>query len=85
MQPEAETDPISPRMLRLFIALETNAAMQHAVAEVQQTLKRRGDVPVRWVRPAQVHLTLQFLGNVVSAHLPALVAAVAPAVTPHRA
>jgi RNA 2',3'-cyclic 3'-phosphodiesterase len=78
--------PPTPRIQRLFIALETNEAVRQAVAEVQQTLRRRGDpLPVRWVRPEQVHLTLQFLGNVVSEHIPPLVAAVAPAVAGHDA
>jgi RNA 2',3'-cyclic 3'-phosphodiesterase len=74
-----------PRMVRLFIALETDEAMQQAVAAVQRSLRQRGDMPVRWVAPAQVHLTLQFLGNVVAAHLPSLMAALAPAVAPHPA
>ncbi|MDQ6601830.1 MAG: RNA 2',3'-cyclic phosphodiesterase [Chloroflexota bacterium] len=97
MQREPGADPLSPqssvlspRFQRLFIALETNEAVQRAVADVQQTLRRRGGGPqgsmsVRWVRPAQVHLTLQFLGNVVSAHIPSLIAAVAPAVARHNA
>jgi len=82
--------PLTPRFQRLFIALETNAAMQHAVADVQQTLRRRGgspqgSMPVRWVEPTNVHLTLQFLGNVVSTHIPSLTAALAPAVAMHDA
>ncbi len=77
---------LSPRFQRLFIALETNEAVQRAVAAVQQTLRRRGDpLPVRWVRPEQVHLTLQFLGNVMSAHIPSLTGTVAPAVAMHNA
>lgn len=89
MATEADTAP-PPRFQRLFIALETNEAVQHAVAEVQQTLRRRGgshqgNMPVRWVKPVQVHLTLQFLGNVVSAHIPSLAAAVAPVVAMHDA
>ena len=95
MQREPGDDPLSPqssvlshspRFQRLFIALETNEAMQRAVAEAQQALRRRGDsLPVRWVRPEQVHLTLQFLGNVMSAHIPPLVAAVAPIIAMHDA
>ena len=98
MQQEPEADPLSPhaaqrapavlgpRFQRLFIALETNEAVQHAVAEVQQTLRRRSDsLPVRWVQPTKVHLTLQFLGNVVSTHIPPLIAALAPAVATHDA
>lgn len=79
--------PLLPRVQRLFIALETNEAVRRTVAEVQETLRRRGgprvEMPVRWVSPVRVHLTLQFLGNVVSAHIPSLIAAVAPAVAPH--
>ncbi len=74
-----------PRMVRLFIALETNEAMQQTVAAVQRSLQRRGDIPVRWVAPQQVHLTLQFLGNVVAAHVPSLIEALAPAIAPHPA
>ncbi len=81
---------LSPRVQRLFIALETDDAMQRTIASVQQTLRRRGgspqgSMPVRWVRPTQVHLTLQFLGNVVSTHIPSLIVALAPAVATHDA
>lgn len=69
-----------PRMIRLFIALELNEAMQQAMAAVQRSLRQRGDLPVRWVASQQAHLTLQFLGNVVTTHVPMLVRAVAPAV-----
>jgi 2'-5' RNA ligase len=74
-----------PRMVRLFIALETDEAMQQTVTAVQRSLRQRGDMPVRWVAPQQVHLTLQFLGNVVAAHLPSLIEALGPAVAPHPA
>jgi 2'-5' RNA ligase len=77
--------PSGPRMVRLFIALETNEAMQQTVAAVQRSLRRRGDMPVRWVAPERVHLTLQFLGNVVAAHVPSLIEALGPAIAPHSA
>jgi 2'-5' RNA ligase len=90
MQQEPGADAPNPRFQRLFIALETNDAMQQAIASAQQTVRKRGgsppgSMPVRWVQPTQAHLTLQFLGNVVSAHVPSLVAAVAPAVAAHDA
>ncbi len=90
MHQDSCADLLSPRFQRLFIALETNEAVERAVAEVQHALRRRsgspqGSMAVRWVRPAQVHLTLQFLGTVVSAHIPSLIAAVAPAVARHNA
>ncbi len=71
-------------MMRLFIAVESNAAMQAALLDVQRTLQRRGALPVRWEPPAKMHLTLQFLGNVVVGHIPDLVSALRGAVTPHR-
>ncbi len=83
MQQVSDMEPLDPRLQRLFIALETNDVMQQTITAVQQRLVRRGELPVRWVLPTQVHLTLQFLGNVVSAHIPSLVAAVSPAVARH--
>jgi 2'-5' RNA ligase len=77
--------PNGPRLLRLFIALETNAAMQTALREAQRTLQRREELPVRWTPLAQMHLTLQFLGNVMAVHVPALDAALRGAVSPHAA
>ncbi len=65
---------------RLFIAVETNEPMQQTVARVQRTLQQRGELPVRWTASAQTHLTLQFYGNVVAMHVPALIAAIGPAV-----
>jgi RNA 2',3'-cyclic 3'-phosphodiesterase len=82
---DAADQPPGPRMVRLFIALETNDAIQQTIGAVQRSLRQRGDVPVRWVAPQQVHLTLQFLGTVVATHVPALVRAVEPAVATHPA
>src|SRR3954468_18350415 len=73
-----------PRLLRLFIALETNAAVQASLQEAQRALQRRGELPVRWVPPPQTHLTLQFLGNVMSVHVPELTDALRRATVPHR-
>lgn len=73
------------QLLRLFIALETNAAMQAGLVAAQQALQRRGELPVRWVLPAQMHLTLLFLGNVMAAHVPVLATALHRAITPQRA
>jgi 2'-5' RNA ligase len=51
-------------MIRAFIAITPPASLQQSVAEVQSTLQRFS-FPLRWVKPAQVHLTLKFLGNIV--------------------
>jgi 2'-5' RNA ligase len=79
----ADVRPDGPRLLRLFIALETNSAMQAALVDAQLTLQRRAAMPVRWAPPAQMHLTLQVLGNVMAIHVPALTQALHEAITPH--
>jgi len=52
--------------IRTFIAIELEEALQGAIGEVQQKLRREGETMriVRWVTPENVHLTLKFLGNV---------------------
>jgi RNA 2',3'-cyclic 3'-phosphodiesterase len=50
---------------RMFIALELPPDVLDHVSGIQNTLKQ--DTPpraVRWVRPAGIHLTLKFLGDV---------------------
>ncbi|MCC7352138.1 MAG: RNA 2',3'-cyclic phosphodiesterase [Anaerolineae bacterium] len=57
--------------IRAFIAIELNEAVQVALREVQERLKKavpRGSV--RWVQPEGVHLTLKFLGNIPAAQVP---------------
>jgi 2'-5' RNA ligase len=46
---------------RLFIAVEVPPSVKDALVAVQQQLQR-GSPPVKWVAPAAMHLTLQFLG-----------------------
>ena len=50
-------------MIRAFIALTPPVTLQQAFADVQATLQRL-PFAFRWVKPAQVHLTLKFLGNI---------------------
>jgi RNA 2',3'-cyclic 3'-phosphodiesterase len=50
-------------MIRAFIALTPPATLQQAFAEVQAALQRLS-LPLRWVKPAQIHLTLKFLGDI---------------------
>jgi 2'-5' RNA ligase len=74
-----------PRMMRLFVALETNDAMRRTFVAAQQTLQQRGNLPVRWTKPEHAHLTLQFLGNVMTTHIPSLTDALTTATAPHSA
>ena len=50
-------------MLRAFIAVTPPTALQHTVAEIREVFQPIR-IPWRWVTPAQIHLTLKFLGDV---------------------
>lgn len=61
------------KTMRTFIAIPMPAAAKAALAEVSAQLG--AELPpkaVRWVAPAQMHLTLVFLGNTAVSQLPAL-------------
>ena len=50
--------------LRLFIALNLPEAVQKGLAAVQQNLQPLTGSLVKWVEPKNMHLTLEFLGDV---------------------
>jgi 2'-5' RNA ligase len=66
--------------LRLFVACELPPEMRAALAALQDTLRRQGVPPVRWVRPEGIHLTLKFLGSVPAERVAGICAALAPIV-----
>jgi 2'-5' RNA ligase len=49
--------------IRSFIAIELTAEVRSVLDNVQQGLKTLG-LKAKWVRPASIHLTLKFLGNI---------------------
>ncbi len=49
---------------RLFLAIPLPAEVQAELELLQNRLQRPLGSVIRWVRPAQIHLTLRFLGNV---------------------
>ncbi len=52
-------------VIRAFIALDIPNEIQECLETVSTQLKEQfGDVPIRWVAPKNVHLTLKFLGDV---------------------
>jgi RNA 2',3'-cyclic 3'-phosphodiesterase len=54
-------------VLRSFIAIELSAEAQAALADLQNRLKPiTPPHSVRWTRPASIHLTLHFLGDVAA-------------------
>lgn len=61
--------------MRLFVALELPDDVRTVLATVQQRLRRSGQHPVKWVKPDSSHLTLQFLGEVDAARVPAILVA----------
>jgi 2'-5' RNA ligase len=66
--------------LRLFVAIELSEDVCQALGALQQELRNRGLDRLRWVRPEGIHLTLKFLGETPIDRLPAIKAALAPAV-----
>ena len=48
--------------LRAFIAVKIPEEIRDAIADIRRKLKKTG-ADARWVNPANVHLTLRFLGN----------------------
>ena len=56
-------------MIRAFLAVELSQELRAGLARVQQDLKHRiepemkRDMRISWARPASIHLTLKFLGD----------------------
>jgi RNA 2',3'-cyclic 3'-phosphodiesterase len=56
-------------VIRAFLAVELSRELRAELATVQQELKRRiepemkRDMRISWARPASIHLTLKFLGD----------------------
>jgi 2'-5' RNA ligase len=54
-------------VLRLFIAIELSPEIQAGLQQVEKSLQAQlGLLPVRWVPAKNIHLTLVFLGDVVT-------------------
>jgi 2'-5' RNA ligase len=58
--------------VRAFIAIELPDTVRALLADLQRSLMRAQNAPVKWVAPEAIHLTLKFLGNVESAKIPAI-------------
>lgn len=65
-------------MIRAFIAIELNEEVRRALSDLQRGLKKEL-AAVRWVRPAGIHLTLKFLGDIPEEAVDAIGAALATA------
>lgn len=61
------------QVLRAFIAIELPAEVQHKLSQIIQKLQGQlPNVPIRWVKPQNIHLTLKFLGEVSLNNLEAI-------------
>jgi len=49
--------------IRTFVAIQLSDEIRQSAVELQRALAK-GDDSVKWVEPENIHLTLQFLGNV---------------------
>jgi len=59
--------------VRLFIAMDFSSQIILEVTNFQAQLHRElSNVPIRWVAPETMHLTLQFLGEVPQSQIPAI-------------
>jgi 2'-5' RNA ligase len=67
--------------LRVFIAVETSAAVRQRASELIESL-RAARADVKWVDPANLHLTLKFLGDAPAADVAKIAEAVRGAVAP---
>lgn len=62
--------------IRTFIAIELPPDVKKALTRHQDRLKAGDEKNVKWVEPENMHLTLQFLGNVPADLIPRVTAAV---------
>jgi 2'-5' RNA ligase len=59
--------------MRLFAALDLDAPACDAIASGQASIRAAVDFELRWVQPAQLHLTLLFLGEIADSRVDAVV------------
>ena len=77
-------------MIRAFLAVQLSEPLQTTLAAVQSDVKRRitpdlpRDVSLSWVRPASLHLTVKFLGDIPEELVIALREAMADALKDHH-
>ena len=64
--------------MRAFIAIVLPASVEQGIEVLEQKL-RAWPIKARWVRPANVHLTLKFLGDIEAGQVDTVAAAMAAA------
>ena len=77
-------------MIRAFLAVQLSEALRTSLAAVQSDVKRRiahdlsRDVSLSWVRPASMHLTVKFLGDISETLVVPLQETIGSALRDHR-
>lgn len=61
----SRTDKAGGEAVRTFVCIEVPASIKSRIEELQRGL-RRTDIPISWVKPANIHLTIKFLGDVAA-------------------
>jgi RNA 2',3'-cyclic 3'-phosphodiesterase len=61
---------VKNEFMRSFVAIEIPAPARSRLRQIQESL--RPTIPAQWTDPAQLHLTLKFLGETPDAQLPQL-------------
>ncbi len=57
-------------VIRAFIAVDLSRELRQALARLSEALQSRlGHLPLRWVPPENIHLTLKFLGDISTRNL----------------
>lgn len=74
--------PATILAVRLFIAIEIPDPVKEALEALQAEL-RKARAEVSWIRPANIHLTIKFLGEVAEERLDAIVRATVAAASHH--
>lgn len=69
--------------MRLFVALNLPHELRREIYDAAAPLRALG-LPVRWVDPAQIHLTLKFLGEVPEPEVAAVGACIASVARRHE-
>ena len=67
-------------MPRVFIAIQTPIELQQVLGDIQSTFQS-ASLPLRWVKPSHLHITLVFLGETPVAQLEKVSQAMTQAVT----
>jgi 2'-5' RNA ligase len=70
---------MSANKVRAFLAADMPPEVRENVARIQDQLRSTiGSIPVRWVRPDGIHLTLRFLGDIPEPRIAPIVEALGP-------